>query len=276
MTKAIRISLIGLASLLGLYLFISLGLYFAQESLLFMATKLEQDYQFDFEQDFEELFLKTPDGAVLNLIHFKAENPKGAIVYYHGNMGDNSRWGELVQPLMKYNYDIYLMDYRGYGKSTGTRSSSKMYSDAELVYKQARAQFRANDIVLFGRSLGAAFATYVASRQPSSQLILETPFYSLRNIVEPLYPFFPVKKLLEFHLPSFQYLPQVNSPILILHGTRDKVVPFENGQMLDSLSKQSQLIVIKGGRHNNLADYDYYWKALDRCFEKLEKRKLNR
>ena len=109
-------------------------MYIFQERLVFKATKLDSDYEFLFDHDFDELNLEMEDGAVLNALHFKVDEPKGLILYFHGNAGDLSKWGEIVKPLTQYGHEVLVVDYRGYGKSTGRRSKQKMLKDAETIY----------------------------------------------------------------------------------------------------------------------------------------------
>ena len=156
-----------------------MGAYLFQEKFIFLSTKLDQDYVYQFEHEFEELFIETEDGARLNGLHFKQENPRGIIVYYHGNAGDLSRWGLITSYFLKFNYEVLVMDYRGYGKSTGKISEAALYNDANLFYDKAKEQFPERNIIVYGRSLGTAIAANVASKNNPKKLVLETPFLRL-------------------------------------------------------------------------------------------------
>jgi len=123
-----------LVVLIGLYVMIGTSLYLLQEKVLFRPTVLAQDYEYNFNHNFEELFLKPDAEAVINALHFKAENPKGVIIYFHGNAGDLSRWGIITEYFVEKNYDVLVMDYRTFGKSTGTLSESALYKDAQFCY----------------------------------------------------------------------------------------------------------------------------------------------
>jgi fermentation-respiration switch protein FrsA (DUF1100 family) len=251
---------IGILSVI--YLIIVCTLYFAQESLLFQDEKLEQNYSFNFQSKFEEINLKTADGALLNGLHFKAENPKGIIVYFHGNAGDLSRWGLIAEQYLQFNQDVLIVDYRGYGKSRGKRSAKKMYSDANLVYDYAKGKFLENQISVYGRSLGCTFATYASANNSPKQLILETPFYSLQSIVSGRYPIFPNIGLLKYKFPTYEFINQVKCPITFFHGTDDFVVPYENGEKLFENSPNANLITIPSGGHNDLGEYPKYWNEI--------------
>ena len=160
-----------------------MGAYLLQEKFIFLPSKLPQDYVYEFDHDFEELFIETEDGARLNALHFKQENPRGIIVYYHGNAGDLSRWGKVTSYFLQFNYEVLVMDYRTYGKSTGKLSEKALYSDAQLFYNKAKELFPEGNIIVYGRSLGTAMAAYVASKNKPKKLILETPFYDFRKLV---------------------------------------------------------------------------------------------
>lgn len=254
-------------SLILTYIMIVGGLYFSQEALIFMSTELPEDYQYTFETPFEEITLEAEDSAKLNALYFKQDDPKGLIVYFHGNAGDLSRWGSMVSPLVKHQYEVLIMDYRGYGKSKGNRTSRLMYHDATLIYQEAKRRMPEEKIILYGRSLGCAFASYLAAKNTPRKLILETPFYSLKDLVSNKYPWLPAARLLKFHFPNHQYIREVECPVSIFHGTADDVVPYENGFQLYQEANNAQMISISGGKHNNLSDFEKYQKELTEVLE---------
>ena len=240
------------------------ALYFFQEKLMFLPTKLEQDYQYQFNTPFKELFLKTETDAVINALHFKTKKPKGVILYFHGNAGDLSRWGQITQHFTEKNYDVLVIDYRTYGKSIGKLSEVAFYNDAEYCYNYLLKQYSENNIVIYGRSLGTGIASYLASKHRPKQLILETPYYSILDVAKHRFPMFPVKQLLKYKFPTYQYLPKVTCPITIIHGTDDSVVPHSSGKKLSELALHNlEFISIEGGRHNNLATFEEYHNTID-------------
>lgn len=254
---------LGIVILLTTLLFTML--YFFQEKLIFLPTKLAQDYQYTFQEPFEEVFLEAEDGARLNALHFKRNNPKGLILYFHGNAGDLSRWGQITTFFVHKGYDVLVMDYRTYGKSTGELNEKKLYEDAMAFYKLALEQYQESDIIVYGRSLGTTFATHVAANHRPGQLILETPFYSLEEVAKNRFSWLPITLLLQYRFRTHLYINQVDCPITIFHGTEDSVVPFEHGKKLfDSIGKSSKTFVrIDGGEHNDLIDFPKYHQAVD-------------
>ena len=166
----------------GLYLLLLVGFYLFQEKVIFRPKKLAKDYIFSFDKEFEEVNLTTDDTSIINALHFKVKNPKGIILYYHGNKGNLQRWGPMISPFTDYGYDVFIMDYRGYGKSNGERNEKNLYNDALLSYNYVKGHFDEEKITVYGRSLGGTFATFVASQNSPKQLILEAPFYNLLDL----------------------------------------------------------------------------------------------
>lgn len=248
-----------------MYVLIGVALYFLQTKMIFMPEPLPQDYSYSFSGDFEEINLKTVDGAVLNALHFKVENPKGVILYFHGNAGELSRWGIVVQKFVEMDYDVLVMDFRGYGKSTGALSQKALYNDAQLFYNLLQKNYSENEIVVYGRSLGTTFATYVAANNHPKQLILEAPFYSLDEVASERFPIYPVSWVLKYHFPTYKYLKEVSCPILILHGTNDNVVNYKNSEKLSKIRTKGNLtfITFPNGNHHDLVNYKLYKSTLD-------------
>lgn len=155
-----------------------LGMYFFQEKLIFRnGEAIHRDYPFKFPNNFEEIFLKTEDGNNINVLHFKLMNPKGVVLFCHGNKGNLKKWGEKVSFFLEYNYEVVVFDYRSYGKSIGIVNERKMYSDALLVYDFLKRSFKEKTIVAYGFSLGATFATRIAAVNNPKELVLEAPFF---------------------------------------------------------------------------------------------------
>ncbi len=240
--------------------------YFMQEKLIFLPTKLPLDYVYNFEHSFEEFFVETGDGARLNAIHFKTENPKGVILYFHGNAGDLSRWGVITSYFTQFDYDVVVMDYRTYGKSNGKLSEKALLTDAQLFYNYLLKKFQEDEIIVYGRSLGTNLAVFVASANNPKGLILETPFYSMEDVAKSRFPILPVKYLLKYKFKTHNYIGDVNCPITIFHGTDDAVVPIESCKKLTAIIPAEQLdfVVIPRGNHNNLMEFPAYQEKIDK------------
>lgn len=253
----------------AVYIITGIGFYFFQERLIFRIEKLPRDFKYTFKLPFEEHFLEMKDGAEINVLHFKKENSKGLILYFHGNSGSLERWGKLINPLVEKNYEVLIMDYRGYGKSTGKNGPRKMLSDSEEVYDFALKLADEKDMILYGRSLGSAFASHLAGEKNPKMVILETPFYSLRDVVKYVAPLYPSRMLLKYRFNNKIALEKAKCPIYIFHGTDDLVVPYASAEKLyKSLnSNRVQFTVIESGGHNNLEDYELFVSQLDQILE---------
>lgn len=265
MKKNKRKILVLLFVVLNIYGLLCGVIYFFQENLIFLPTILQQNHEFVMDEPFEEVFINTEDGAKLNALHFKVENPKGVMLYFHGNAGDLQRWGEITTFFVEKKYDVLVMDYRGYGKSRGKRSMKKLYQDANLWYNYVKKQYSEHDISVYGRSLGTTFATYVASKNNPKNLSLESPFYSVEKVAKSRFPFLPVSKLLHYKFPTYKYINEVSCPITIFHGTDDKVIDYQQGKQLFETIKQDhkKLITIPNGGHNDLILFKEYQNNID-------------
>jgi fermentation-respiration switch protein FrsA (DUF1100 family) len=256
------------AFILLIYVMINASLYLLQDKILFRPTVLEQSHQFQFTHKFEEVFLTTEEHAVINAIHFKVENPKGVILYFHGNQGNLQRWGSITEYFVNKQFDVFIMDYRTYGKSTGALNEPALYKDAEFMYNYVKKLYPESNIVVYGRSLGTTFATYVASRHNPKMLILETPYYSMVDVAKNRFPLIPVGQFMNYHFPTYKFINDVKCNISILHGTSDKVVPFSSGEKLYQTSPKTRtsFISIEGAKHNNLIDFEAYHREIDAIF----------
>lgn len=260
--QTVRKMLIGFV---GLYFVICGTLYFFQEKFIFRPTILSQDYTYKFTHPFEELFLKAEDGGIINAILFKNKQPKGVILYFHGNVGDLSRWGAITEYFANKNYDVLVMDYRTYGKSSGNLNETLLYKDAQMCYDYLKATYNENSITVYGRSLGSGFATYITSKNNPKQTILEAPYYSIEDVAKKRLPVFPLKYLLKFEFPNYEFVQSIKSPLYIFHGTDDAVVPFESGKKLfdKTFKVNSDFIIIPKGSHNNLNEFAVYKEKLN-------------
>ena len=242
-----------------------------QEKLLFFPTPLDQNYSFEFNHDFEELFFNTENEVSINAIHFKVKNPKlrkGVILYFHGNAGNLSRWGTIAEDFVELGHDILIMDYRTYGKSTGELSEKSFYSDAQYCYDYLLKHYNENEIVIYGRSLGTGIASFLASKNKPKHLILETPYFNIADVAQSRFPVFPVKYLLKYKFPNNEYLLKTECPITIFHGTGDRIVPYRSGKKLLALNlKELDFITIKEGRHNNLAEFETFQSNIKAILE---------
>ena len=238
---------------------LSVAAYFFQEKLIFKPEKLKQDFQFKYNIPFREYFFDIEPGVRINGLHFHRENPKGLILYFHGNTRSIKGWAKYARDFYRYDYDVVLVDYRGFGKSTGKRSEKEMLSDMQFVYKNLSDQYTEHHMIVYGRSLGSGFATKIASENKPRYLILDSPYYNFTRAVERFLPILPVRFVLRYHLRTDKWIRHVNCHAYIIHGTKDRLIPIRHSEALQKLSPgKITLIRIHGGGHNNLPSFDEY------------------
>jgi uncharacterized protein len=237
----------------------SVILYFLQEKLIFKPERLHQDFEFKYDAPFEELFFDIEPGVRINALHFYRPNPAGLILYLHGNSRSIKGWAKYAKDFYRYNYDVVLVDYRGFGKSTGKRSEYKMLSDIQFVYKQLCLKYPEEHILVYGRSMGSGFATKIASDNSPRYLILDAPYYSFKKVAERFTPFLPHRFILRFHLRTDTWIQKVKCHTYIIHGTKDWLIPISHSKKLQALNPNKiTLITIENGGHNNLPSFDEY------------------
>ena len=238
---------------------LSVIVYFVQEKFIFKPEKLRQDFVYKYDAPFRELFFDVEEGVRINGLHFHAEKPLGLILYFHGNSRSIKGWAKYAKDFYRYNYDVVLVDYRGFGKSTGKRSEKDMYKDMQFVYDTLAATYPQNHLIIYGRSLGSGFAAKLAADNTPRYLILDAPYFSFKKTIERFLPILPVKYILRFHLRTDKWLPKVNCHTYILHGTKDWLIPISNSEKLQQLNpRKITLIRITGGKHNNLPLFPEY------------------
>ena len=242
-------------------------LKYFQEKVVFLPVILPHDHTYDFENDFEEYLWDTPFDGKINVLHFRIKNPKGVIAYFHGNADNLHRWGKIAVDFTKFGYDVLVMDYRGYGKSSGPRNEEYLYSDAQFFYDFAKENYGENKIIVYGRSLGGAFATKIAGENQPKMVILEATFYNLQDIVNRWLPGKVTDKVspkMTYHFLSNQNILKIKVPLYHFHGTKDSVVPLKSGKKLFEVFEKEhpkipkKFIEIKGGTHEDLIKYDEF------------------
>jgi pimeloyl-ACP methyl ester carboxylesterase len=246
-----------------LYVAICVLLYLFQEKLIFYPNKLTKDYIFYYPQPFEELHIKTKDNAVLSALLFKAIGNKGVIFYLHGNAGSLESWGDAAKTYTAIGYDVFMLDYRGYGKSDAVISSEQqLYNDVQTAYDTVKARYSEDKIVVLGYSIGTGAAAKTASTNHPRLLILQAPYYSLTDMMRHTYPIIPTF-ILKYKFPIDAYLPKCTMPIVIFHGDNDEVIYYNSSVKLKQLMKPADtLITLHGQGHNGITENEDYKKAL--------------
>lgn len=246
-----------------IYLIVVSYVYFNQVGMVFHATRLPKDYKFDYQQKFEEINIPSFDGKNLNGLLFKAENSKGLVFYLHGNAGTLETWGEIAKIYTSLGYDIFILDYRSFGKSEREIEDEEQLSkDVSIVYKTISKRYSENKIIIAGYSIGSGFAAKLALENKPKALILQAPYYNFLELSTSKAPFFPdfMKK---FSLETNLYLPQINVPIYMFHGTADQLIPCENSIRLKKLLKANAYFYpLKNQGHIGVNENEDFQKQL--------------
>ncbi|MDE3213410.1 MAG: alpha/beta fold hydrolase [Bacteroidota bacterium] len=249
--------------IVGAYLLILLVIYFTQDRWIFKPEKLHPDFQYAYDVPFRELFFDAEPGVRINGLHFYVKDPLGLVLYLHGNSRSIKGWAKYAKDFSRYQYDVVLVDYRGFGKSTGKRGEKAMFRDMQFVYGELAKTYGENHIIVYGRSLGSGFAAKLASEHTPRYLILDAPFYSFRGAVQRLLPLLPVRLVLRYRLPTYKWLTLVKCHTYLIHGTRDLLIPIRQSERLRDLNPDKiTLIPIEGGKHNNLPTFPQYHNFL--------------
>lgn len=257
---AIRFSV----SVVVIYLIICILLYFYQEDLIFAPDTLPANFVFEFPEKFEEISIPSKDKAVLNALLFKADSSKGVIFYLHGNAGCLESWGNVAKTYTSRGYDVFLLDYRGYGKSTGAISSeAQFFDDVQRAYNVVKSRYAEDKIVVLGYSIGTGAAAMLASQNHPKRLILQAPYYSLMDMMRQHYSFAPTF-LLKYRFDVASFLPKIKVPIAIFHGDNDSVIDYNASTRLKQYFKTGDvLITLPGGRHNGMSEHPDYLVQFD-------------
>ena len=231
--------------------------------IYFPVREMESDPS-DLGLPFDEVYFVTQDGV--RLFGWFVPGDKDLVwLWFHGNAGNIShRLENLALLHHELGVSIFLFDYRGYGRSEGRSSEKGTYLDAEaaLAYLYSRGDINKDRIIYFGRSLGAAVAVEMATRQAPTALILESPFPSVSYMARRLYPFLPVWPLLRTKYDSLSKIAEVQAPLLVLHGDSDDIVPVEAGKKLFEAAREPKdFYIISGAGHNDtylVGGQDYF------------------
>jgi pimeloyl-ACP methyl ester carboxylesterase len=248
-----------------IYCVVGIAAYQLQEKFLFHPAKLKQDANFSFSIPFREVNIPVDNSTKYNLVQFAhAGQLRGVVLYFHGNKGNIERYAPAANLMTRHGYEVWMIDYPGYGKSTGKFTEQVAYELALQLYKMARVQFSPDSIIIYGRSLGTGIATQLASIRDCKRLILETPYYSFPSLARTYLWMYPVNSMIKYKFPTGEYLQNVTAPVSIFHGTNDAVIPYRNALRLKkTLKPGDQFFTITGGRHNNLASLIEMTSKLD-------------
>jgi fermentation-respiration switch protein FrsA (DUF1100 family) len=233
--------------LLLVFLFQSRLIYFPQMGRELAGTPLAAGL------DFSEIKLTTSDGETLHGWWVPARQARGAVLIFHGNAGNISHRLEYLAMFNRLGYASLIVDYRGFGLSTGTPSEAGTYRDAQAAWRYLieLQHLRARDVVLFGESLGGGVATWLAQREGPRALILASTFTSVPDLGAQVYPWLPVRLLSRTDYGNLERIRQIAVPVLIAHSREDDIIPFSHGEALFAAANPPKRFLELHGGHND-------------------------
>lgn len=239
-----------------------------EANLAFFPTQGEDATPASYGVPFTATTITTSDGQRLRVWHLMHDRPRARIVYFHGNGGNLSLWSNILVAIARRGYEVVALDYRGYGLSTGRPSEQGLYRDTEALLALLQEGLRRADIpvIYWGRSLGSTMAAYAASLREPNGVIVEAAFPSVRALVRSNPLLWVLSWFSTYEFPTARLLSGNHAPVLVMHGDRDSVIPYELGQELHAaLPGAKQFVTIKNGDHNDAepADPDTYWRAVE-------------
>lgn len=269
-----------------LYCIVGITFYYCQDALLFHPVAVDQHVKYDFGQPYTEVNLPYDKETNLNIIEFKATgqqdlripaNPasrvadslvRGVVLYFHGNKRNIGWYARYATDFTSKGYEVWMLDYPGFGKSTGKLSEQKLYDYALQFYKLARSRWKPSQIILYGKSLGTGIAAELASVRDCRRLILECPYFSMESVARHYFPIYPLGSMLHYHFPTNDRMPAITAPITIFHGSSDGLIPYSNAARLKPLLKPGDdFVTIEGGGHNDLHEFLPFRQGLERAID---------
>lgn len=265
MAMAVVLSLFTL--LLVAYVATALFYYIFQERFIFVRYQLAPRSRFRFKFPYEERYLEAGRGVRLHALYFRADAPRGVVLYFHGNTGNLRRWGKLAPRFTALGYDVLMPDYRDYGKSGGRLSPRALQADALLWYDSLGHAWGDERIVVYGRSLGSGMAVPVAAARAPRLLVLETPFANMYDVARNFLWILPYKLLLRYPFRNDRAVRRVRCPVHIFHGKRDDVVPYNSALKLYSMvptDVHREMHTFPKGHHSDLARFARFNREMRR------------
>ncbi len=237
------------------------GLWWGQEGLLFHPVTLPADHRFEQAADVHETWIDVP-GARLNALHLKLPNPDGVVFFLHGNAGNLERWFVNTDFYRRANLDLFMLDYRGFGKSTGRiESQDQLEADVRAAWAQVAPAYAGRKRVIYGRSLGTGLAAMLATENRSELTVLVSPYASMVQMAAEKYPWVPAA-VLRYPLRTDERLPRVQGPLMLVHGDRDTLIPIAHSERLQALVPQARLLRVPGAAHGDIQSFPVYLDGL--------------
>lgn len=256
--------------LLIIYCLVGIGVYSFQEKLIFRGEPVPRNQAYNFKQPHKEVNIPYTDQSNINIVQFfTSAPPKGVVLYFHGNRRNISRYEQYSNLFTRNGYEVWMIDYPGYGKSTGELTEEILYDWALTMYKLSRTRFSPDSTIIYGKSLGTGIASQLAAVRDCRHLVLETPYYDCPSALGQYAPIYPFKQMIRYKFPVYQHLQKVTAPVTIFHGTNDWTTTYRKAKRLKPyLKQQDEFVTISKGSHNDLPRFDIYQNKMDSILQR--------
>ena len=262
---------------IGVYAALSLYVYYMQSNLIYFPNLAGRELVStpnNIGLDYQDVEFLTKDKIKLHGWFIPSKDAEKTILFFHGNAGNISHRLESIDIFNRLGLNVFIIDYRGYGQSEGKITEKGSYRDAEAAwhYLVNTRGIDKDQIILFGRSLGASIAAWLASKQTPSALIIESGFTSVPSMGQRLYPFLPVRWLTHFKYDTVKYVQSVSCPVLVAHSKDDEIIPYDEGRKIfDAANNPKHFLEMRGG-HND--GFFCKWRRLYQWLERLHRTEM--
>jgi fermentation-respiration switch protein FrsA (DUF1100 family) len=241
------------AAIVTLYVGIMVVMYFLQPGLVYFPSRNVDFSPENMGLEYEDIILKTGDGIEIHGWFIPANDSRATLLFCHGNGGNISHRLESIMQFHKLGLSVFIFDYHGYGRSGGRPGEQETYLDTEEAWRYL-IETRGIDpesVIIFGRSLGGAVATWLATQHKPKALIIESSFLSIPDIAAHHYPFLPVKLLSRYSYSTKDNITNIDVPKLIIHSPDDNIIPYRHGEKLFDLAGEPKQFLQISGSHND-------------------------
>ena len=253
--------LIILVAIPVLYLLTGVYLCFNIDRIAFVPTTMDRDEPYSFDFTFTERYIKINEKDSVSIMHAKTPiESKGLVLFFHGNSSDLRNWGKMSPQFHRNGYDVVMVDYPGFGKSSGKHTEQGLYDTADKLYQWAKQEYDNKDMVILGRSIGSVPASYLSSKRKVKRVILETPLSNMGLVIKKRFPIAPVCKKLYRRFAVDHWLGQSKNEVHIIRSEKDRLILGTSNEGIVPLAESH--FMVEGAEHGNLGSFDSYQKKL--------------
>ena len=243
--KAVRIVVLAYASLLVMF-------FIFQSRLLYHPSRTIISTPADEGLPYEDIYFKGHGDLMLHGWYVPA-GEGATVLFHHGNSGNVSRRVDIIKIFNRLGLNVFIFDYGGYGKSPGAATEHGTYMDSRAAWKWLTGEkgVSPEKVIIYGRSLGSAIASRLATEVTAAALVLDSAFTSIEDIAAEKFPFIPARLLCRFGYDNLESLENITVPVLIVHSTADELIPVEHGKRLFNAAKGPKELLLISGSHDS-------------------------